>query len=298
MPIEITPIINEPALIVTNTTKALVVADIHLGIEWDLYKSGFSIPSRMEQHIERMHKFIEQNDPDRIILLGDVKHNIPQISWQERDEIPHFLKSIAQYVHVDIFPGNHDGNIDFLLPKDADITLHSPRGTVLDGVGYFHGHTWPDPKLLSAEYIVTAHNHPIIRFTDVLGFATVESAWIRTKLKCDVFVQHFPSINFSQNGVWGDPQIFIVPAFNELCGGVAFNESLHDDLLGPVFSSEGFDLDNAKAYLLDGTYLGILKNLRRMEESKRRELRKRGKRGNKEKKGGREKKGKERGVKT
>ena len=277
MPIEITPIINEPALIVSNTEKALVIADIHLGIEWDLYKSGFSIPSQMEQRIKRIHRYIKQNHPDRVILLGDIKHNIPQISWQERDEIPYFLESIAKYALIDIFPGNHDGNIDFLLPKDVDITLHSPRGAVLDEVGYFHGHTWPDPKLLSAEYIITAHNHPIIRFTDALGFATVEPAWIRTKLKCDAFEKHFRSIDFSQNGAWGDPQIFIVPAFNELCGGVAFNESLHDDLLGPVFSSEGFDLDNAKAYLQDGTNLGTLKNLRRMEESKRREPRRKGK---------------------
>ena len=278
MPIEITPIINEPALIVSNTKKALVIADIHLGIEWDLYKSGFSIPSQMEQRIERIHKYIKQNNPDRVILLGDIKHNIPQISWQERDEIPYFLESIAQYAPIDIFPGNHDGNIDFLLPKDVDITLHSARGAVLDGGGYFHGHTWPDPELLGAEYIITAHNHPIIRFTDALGYATVEPAWIRTRLKCEVFAQHFRSIDFSQTGTWGNPQIFIVPAFNELCGGVAFNESLHDDLLGPVFSSEGFDLDNAKAYLQDGTNLGTLKNLRRMEESKRREPRKRGKR--------------------
>ncbi|HJH31742.1 MAG TPA: metallophosphoesterase [Methanosarcinaceae archaeon] len=293
MSIEITPIINEPALVVSSTTKTLVIADIHLGSEWDLYKSGFSIPSRMDQHIRRIHKYIEQTTPDRIILLGDIKHNIPRISWQERDEIPCFLESIAQHAPIDIFPGNHDGNIDFLLPGGVDITLHSPRGAVLDGVGYFHGHTWPDPQLLGAKYIITAHNHPIIRFTDSLGYATVEPVWIRTGLKCDVFAQHFRSIDFSRAGMWGDPKIFIMPAFNELCGGVAFNESLHDDLLGPVFSSEGFDLDNAKAYLLDGTNLGILKNLRRMEESKQRVSRKRGK--GKERK--RVKKGNERVVK-
>ena len=277
MSIEINPIINEPALVVSNTEKTLVIADIHLGIEWDLYKSGFSIPSRMEQHIKHIHEYMEQITPNRIILLGDIKHNIPGISWQERDEIPHFLETIAQYAPIDIFPGNHDGNIDFLLPKKVDITLHSSKGAVLDGVGYFHGHTWPDPKLLGAKYIITAHNHPIIRFTDSLGYATVEPVWIRTGLKCDIFAQHFRSIDFSKEGIWGDPKIFIMPAFNELCGGVAFNESLHEDLLGPLFSSQGFDLDNAKAYLLDGTNLGIIKNLRRMEESKQRVSRKKDK---------------------
>ena len=42
MPPEITPIIEEPALIVRNTETSLVVADIHLGIEWDLYRKHVS----------------------------------------------------------------------------------------------------------------------------------------------------------------------------------------------------------------------------------------------------------------
>ncbi|MEZ5335826.1 MAG: hypothetical protein R2741_11630 [Methanolobus sp.] len=33
---------------VSKQTKALVIADIHLGIEWDPCQSGFSIPSRMK----------------------------------------------------------------------------------------------------------------------------------------------------------------------------------------------------------------------------------------------------------
>ena len=59
-----------------------------------------------------------------------------------------------------------------------------------------------------------------------------------------------------------------MPAFNELCGGVAFNESVRDDLLGPIFSSGAVELDNSEIYLLDGTFLGILKNIRKLEETK------------------------------
>lgn len=273
MAIEITPIINEPALVVTNSIQALVIADIHLGIEWDLYRSGFSIPSQMEQRLERIRGYIRESAPDRIILLGDVKHNVPQISWQERDEIPYFLESIAEYAPIDILPGNHDGGIDVLLPRGRDIKFHPSRGAVLDGVGYFHGHTWPSPELLPLQYIISAHNHPTICFTDKLGYSIVEPAWIRTKLNCDVIVEHFKSIGVEvDNGICSDPRIFIMPAFNELCGGVAFNESMHDDLLGPVFSSEALDLDNAEVYLLDGTNLGILKNIRKMPETRKRNV--------------------------
>ena len=59
-----------------------------------------------------------------------------------------------------------------------------------------------------------------------------------------------------------------MPAFNELCGGVPFNESTQEDLLGPVFSSGGIELENAEVYLLDGTRLGRLKNIRKLEHTR------------------------------
>jgi len=269
MTTELRPIIDEPALVVENETKTLVVADIHLGIEWDLYRSGISIPSRMQFGLDRMLDYIKKESPGRIILLGDVKHNVPQISWQERDEIPYFLESLAEHAEVDIFPGNHDGGIEYLVPKRSDITVHPVRGSVIEGIGYLHGHTWPDPDLLFADYMITAHNHPTIRLTDSLGYSITEQSWIRTRLKANVIQGHFRSLDLnSGKGKWKGPELIIVPSFNELCGGVAFNESLQDDLLGPMFSSGAVDIDDAQVYLLDGTPLGALKFIRKMEESR------------------------------
>ena len=42
------------------------------------------------------------------------------------------------------------GGIELLFNRQKDIMVHSARGAVLDGVGYFHGHTWPAPELLVA----------------------------------------------------------------------------------------------------------------------------------------------------
>ena len=41
---KIIPILNEPALVVNNTIKTLVISDIHLGIEWELISQGFFHP--------------------------------------------------------------------------------------------------------------------------------------------------------------------------------------------------------------------------------------------------------------
>ncbi|RXA20471.1 metallophosphoesterase [Methanosarcina sp. MSH10X1] len=267
MPPEITPIIEEPALVVTNTETSLVVADIHLGIEWDLYRSGINLPSQMESRLDRILGYIQANSPDRVILLGDIKHNVPQVSWQEKDEIPRFLETLAGHTHVDLIPGNHDGGIEFLFNRQKNIMVHSTRGAVLDGVGYFHGHTWPAPELLAASHIIVAHNHPAVRFTDALGYSIVEPAWIRTRFNPDILKDRFGNLDFEDPAQWGDPELFIMPAFNELCGGVPFNESAQGDLLGPAFSSGGIELEASQVYLLDGTRLGLLRNIRKLQHT-------------------------------
>jgi metallophosphoesterase superfamily enzyme len=78
----------------------------------------------------------------------------------------------------------------------------------------------------------------------------------------------FGALDFEDSALWASPEVFIMPAFNELCGGVPFNESTKEDLLGPVFSSGAIELENAEVYLLDGTRLGLLKNIRKLQHTK------------------------------
>jgi len=164
---------------VENTIRTLVIADIHLGIEWELYHSGISIPSQVEKRTARIREYIKKVDPERIVLLGDIKHNVPRTSWQEKQEVPAFLEELAGFAPVDIMPGNHDGDIGELIPEN--VTMHNMRGFVIDGVGYFHGHTWPDDALLCASQVVMSHNHPTIRLVDTLGHGVSEPVWIRTR---------------------------------------------------------------------------------------------------------------------
>ncbi len=251
-----TPILYEPALVVENSIKVLVIADIHLGIEWELYHRGFSIPSQVEKRTKRIQDYIESVKPDRIVLLGDIKHNVPRTSWQEKKEVPDFLKVLAVYAPVDIVPGNHDGDIEELIPEN--VSIRGVRGYVLDSVGYFHGHTWPDMELLSTRQVIMSHNHPAVRLRDTLGHAVSEAVWIKTRFIKEAIKEYFGDIT------WSDPEVIIMPAFNELCGGIPFNESIHEDLLGPVFANHAIELEKASVFLLDGTNLGMIRNIKKM----------------------------------
>ncbi len=52
-----------------------------------------------------------------------------------------------------------------------------------------------------------------------------------------------------------------MPAFNHLIGGMAFN-SKDFEPIGPLLKNEVFKWKNGEVYLLDGTLLGKLKDLK------------------------------------
>jgi len=110
---------------------------------------------------------IEETRPDLLLLLGDVKHNVPVTSRQEYRELPGVLQSFRDRVPIAVAPGNHDGGIGrFLEPGE----LLPAEGTLIDGVGYLHGHTHPAPEL-PGHLVVLGHHHPVVSLVDTVGCA-------------------------------------------------------------------------------------------------------------------------------
>ncbi len=257
------PILDSRALkIEIDEERVLVAADLHLGIEVELSKRGISLPSQMSKVKERLLKLINQENPDRLILLGDVKHNIPITSWQEQRELPGFFEEIGERVKVEILPGNHDGNIRSLVPKST--TVHNAHGIVIGKekrIGLMHGHAWPDPKLLKTDTIVTGHNHPAIEFRDELGARMTEPVWMRYK------IDSLKLPNKLQREIDGEgPEFLVCPAFSELISGATLNQRPPEEIPGPIFKSGAAKTNEAEIYLLDGTFLGTLGTLKKMLE--------------------------------
>ena len=68
---------GEPAVLVEN---ALIVADLHVGIEYEFRRSGIRLPSNVDQMRKRLLILIKETGTERLILLGDVKHKVPGIT--------------------------------------------------------------------------------------------------------------------------------------------------------------------------------------------------------------------------
>lgn len=254
------PVYGFPALIVKiGRGRTLVVTDLHIGIEQELAEKGISLPSQVKKVKAKLIELLKKQRVDRLVILGDVKHNVPVTTWHEWRELPEFFKDLAKLAKIDIVRGNHDGYLEGMIPREVNI--HDPHGMVLGKrkrVGLMHGHTWPAPELLDTELVIAGHNHPAIEFRDELGGKVIEPIWLRAKLDAKKFPKKLTP--FMKGSL---PELLVVPAFSELVGGAAVNRGIPRDLIGPMFKAGAVKLEEAEAYLLDGTFLGKVGNLRK-----------------------------------
>ena len=242
---EIQPILNEPALFISNK-KILVVADLHIGIETELREYGLNTSSQTQTMTNHLISLCRKYRPKEIVLLGDIKHNIPSPTIQERKDVENFLEAIQAYGVIHILPGNHDGNIKKISPKD--ILIHPSDGVILGNIGFVHGHRWPNKEIMLCEQIIIGHTHPTIMLTDRLGYKTFEPCWLKGKTIEDKLKERYPDS--------AEVQILVMPAFNPLCGGIAVNK---EGIMGPI--GKIMDIKNAQVYLLDGSSLGRVKDI-------------------------------------
>ena len=70
-----------------------------------------------------------------------------------------------------------------------------------------------------------------------------------------------------------DADCTIMPSFNDYLGGQPINRNfsegwaeLYREYMGPVLRSGAIDFENGEAYLFDGTFLGVVKDLRQLSQ--------------------------------
>ena len=252
------PIADAPAAIASDDReRALLVGDYHAGIEAGLrYERGVELPSNAAERRQRLVELLDRTGVDRLVVLGDLSHQIGSIEGPEREELTALYSAVVEErdVPITVAPGNHDGGIEELWGHRAAVDILPPPGGLLGGetaaVGVFHGHTWPDPSLLSAEILCMAHEHPQVKLTDSVGGYRTEKAWVRGRLDRETMAN---GLDCEPEALeWADPKVVVLPAFNDRSGGTWVNVD-GEGFLAPFLPDA---LRSAELYLLDGTRLG------------------------------------------
>jgi len=237
-----------PALVIENTERLLVIADLHFGIEADLAAHGMHFRSHSTERLARLMQTIDATEPDKLILLGDIKHSIPSLTRQEWAEIPGILETIRRRIPILVFPGNHDIGIERFLMKGE---LQPKEGAVIDGVAYLHGHTYPAPGL-GGHLIVTGHHHPLVSLHDEVGCSLQAPAFLRAAIDTKALGLKIPECRRP-----APDRALFVPAFNEIAGYDIIK--IARDPFSPI--SRCMKQDDAEIILADGTYIGPLSML-------------------------------------
>ncbi len=236
-----------PALFIPKE-KILVIADLHLGLEHEFFKAGIVIPPQSEKFKKLIDSLIKQTKARTLIILGDIKHKVPGISFREMKEIPKLFLHLVKEIKVVCVKGNHDDNISSLLPKE--VKIFSSRGFRIDKYGFFHGHAWPSRKLMQCDYLFMGHVHPCLEFRDSFGYRSIEQVWLKGELDKNLVKKKYKIKKT------GKLETIILPAFNKLLGGAAVNKVANKGLIGPLLANNFLIVRKSKAYLLDGTYIG------------------------------------------
>jgi putative SbcD/Mre11-related phosphoesterase len=244
----VTPIIDHPALRVLAEDQVIFCAgDLHIGLEDEMRSKGVIVPSQTDKMLEELLSLAE--GCDRLVLLGDVKHQVPGTSDQEHSELPRFFHSLAKaFGEIDVVRGNHDVGIEDIF--FTGVHIHPSTGFAIGDVGFVHGHIWPSNVVMAKPTLVMAHNHPAILFRDGVGHVTTERCWLRGGFKEEAHAR-YPEL---------PDETVVMPSLNRSLQGSPVN-LIGGRQIGPLFGKGMIDLESAQVYLLDGIHLGSVKSL-------------------------------------
>ena len=239
---------SQPALILEDKQRFLVVTDLHIGFELGMIANDINV--RPEETIQEIHSIldslIESEKPDTLILLGDIKSGVDSISKIEWQTVPMFFE-IGKKINTIVIPGNHDGSLSRLVPDY--ITMTGPSGLVIGDTLLTHGHVMPSENFSHVNRIVMGHLHPV--YFQEGSVLDGQRLWV--SIKAD------KSKIFSSNK--GEIEIIIVPSFNKYFYATA--KRYHKKSISPILERTK-DHCSAKVVTLDGTIIGdesILKNV-------------------------------------
>jgi metallophosphoesterase superfamily enzyme len=118
-----------------------------------------------------------------------------------------------------------------------------------------------------------------VAFRDPAGFRITRQVWVkarcnRQKLAHAILQRRNKKEEAKEiESLSAEPEtleLLIMPSFNDFLGGRPLNESrlssgaMNETVAGPVLRSNAVDLENAETFLLDGTFLGTLNQLRHL----------------------------------
>lgn len=179
--------------------KILVIGDLHLGYEEFLNRSGVFVSRQMfEEMIAYLDNvFAKTGKVDKVVLLGDVKHDFGKIMKQELNDVLGLFDYLEKKSRkIIVVKGNHDKIIEPIVMKRS---ARIEDFYIYDEFCFLHGDRdfsqIYDKKI---KYWIMGHGHPAVKISDGIKIE---------KYKCFLI------------GKFKEKEVIILPSFFSLMAG-------------------------------------------------------------------------------
>lgn len=208
-------ITNDRCLILDDGPTA-VIGDLHLGYESALEEEGMFIPRINTESIrDSLNRIIDDYEPERIVLLGDIKHDFKRSSYQAREDVRSIIKLVEEAAEAVVIKGNHDNFLQNILSGLGVTALDH-----IDIIGFRLEHGHVDSGVRP---VIIGHEHPSIRIPGELSGSM--------KLQCYV---------------WAEKEgVIVIPPFSPFASGNDLNPG-PDAVMAPALKA--CDIEQARIY--------------------------------------------------
>lgn len=181
-------LLNERAIVYG---KYLIVADLHLGLEYELWRKGIRVPFLSDNIKGRLLNIIEKTKAKVLIINGDFKHDYLGFTEKNKEKLKKFVKELEDIVEILFVKGNHDSRIEEIV-NNVEKKIDLGRYLIT------HGHISIEEDEIRRKHIILGHEHSSIEINTI-------------KIPCWLVLEK---------------KITVMPAFNEFSSGDGFKKVL------------------------------------------------------------------------
>lgn len=157
--------LNKAVLIEEKGERILVVSDLHIGYFESLRRKGVLVPGGEEELGEIKRLMLGNEKVDKLIVLGDLKHEFGKIYGEERRQFGELKEFLSERkCELVLVKGNHDVLVPFVQELRGIKIVES---YFLGKYAFLHG----DKEIEEAygekiKVWIVGHGHPAVRVSD------------------------------------------------------------------------------------------------------------------------------------
>lgn len=196
-------ITNDRCLLLEDGPTA-IIGDLHLGYESALESEGMFIPRINTESVrDALNRIIDRYEPERIVLLGDIKHDFKRSSYQAREDVRNIIKLVDEAAEAIVIKGNHD---NFLQNIVSSLGINTLDYIDIMGFRLEHGHV--DSGIRP---VIIGHEHPSVRIPGELSGAMKLQCYVHARNEGVIVIPPFSPFA-SGNDLNPGPNAVMAPA--------------------------------------------------------------------------------------